>query len=129
MDEAVMSDTRILLIDDDQEVGRALGRLLTHRGYDVVLAGSGPEGLQKLSDGPWDLVLTDLFMPEVDGLEVTRAALRLDPVPAIRIMTGTPDSDLVDDAAKLMGSPPLAKPMSSDQLYAAVEAALASHKS
>jgi DNA-binding NtrC family response regulator len=115
---------RILLIDDHQEVGRAMQRLLTRGGYDVTVAGAGSDGLEMLNSGQWDLVLTDLFMPLVNGIDIARAALQLDPKPAVLIMSGTMESDLVPEAKALLGREPLVKPMNRSELFDAVEDAL-----
>lgn len=64
--------TRILLIEDDDLLARALELELGHEGYDTARAKDGREGLRLALDGNWDLLLLDIMMPELSGLEVLR---------------------------------------------------------
>lgn len=61
---------KILLIDDDDSVRRMIGLTLTHRGHAVTEAGNGREGLALLEQQDFDLLITDIVMPEIDGLEI-----------------------------------------------------------
>lgn len=122
--EVIMSEARILIVDDHQEVGRALGRLLEISGYTVEVLSDGQKAIDRLEQMPWDLLLTDLFMPRIDGVELAKKALALDDAPAVLIMTGTPQSELVPLAIELTGQHPLAKPLSRVQLLKAIEDAL-----
>lgn len=63
---------RILVVDDDQDTRLVLRDWLNWLGHDVVVAASGPEALQQLSESQFDGVLLDLIMPEMNGLEVLR---------------------------------------------------------
>lgn len=72
-----MSKT-VLLIDDDQLVRESLARVLEEKGLNIVQAQDGKEGLEKALSGNIDLVVTDIIMPEVDGLAML-ARLRKDP--------------------------------------------------
>ena len=67
-----MNDDYILLIDDDEEVLGTLSRALKPQGYEVQQARSGAEGLRKIQDRIPDLVILDVMMPGMDGLEVCR---------------------------------------------------------
>ena len=60
----------ILVIDDDQPILEVIQQTLLRFGYQVEIASDGKEGIQKFDDGQFDLVLTDLKMPEVDGIGV-----------------------------------------------------------
>jgi CheY-like chemotaxis protein len=64
---------RILVIDDDAAVRKTLEILLTAEGFDVVEAGTGKAGVEAIKIGAFDLVIVDLFMPEMDGLKTTEA--------------------------------------------------------
>jgi len=61
---------KILLIEDMKGVRESLEVILSLAGYDVHFASNGAEGLQKSKDAPYDLILTDILMPELDGTEV-----------------------------------------------------------
>jgi len=67
------SETVILVIEDDRSIRDALETLLSRKGYIVIVAGHGREGISILEDFGVDLVITDIFMPNMDGLEVIRA--------------------------------------------------------
>jgi two-component system, OmpR family, response regulator ResD len=68
------SEPRVLVIEDDPTARELLQALLEDAGYTVDCATSGPEGLSRILDGGMDLVLLDLMLPELDGLEVCRRA-------------------------------------------------------
>jgi DNA-binding NtrC family response regulator len=59
---------RILVIDDEPQVRNLLERLLTREGYEVVCAGDGDEGLKAYREAPADVVITDIVMPEREGI-------------------------------------------------------------
>jgi two-component system response regulator HydG len=77
---------RVLAVEDDREMLELLAEHLTGEGYQVVAAREGRDALQRLKAEPFDVVLTDLRMPDVDGMEILRAARELQPdVPVILI--------------------------------------------
>jgi pilus assembly protein CpaE len=69
---------RILIVDDDHDTLKLIGLVLERRGYQVSVADNGRLALELAAGGPPDLILLDIMMPEMDGLEVTRR-LRLAP--------------------------------------------------
>lgn len=79
---------KILIAEDDPNLGEALVSYLREKGHLVDLARHGGEALNLLSRHKYSLVLTDLVMPEVDGLEVLRAARQRNPATLVVIMTG-----------------------------------------
>lgn len=122
----VIGSKRILLIDDDPTIRSSVGRLLTRLGYVVQEAAGGREGLEAHRPGAFDLVITDINMPEVDGMEVIDA-LRDQGVPVVAISGGgLTDREMLLDSASLLGAVmTLGKPFLGDELVAVVEAALA----
>jgi CheY-like chemotaxis protein len=72
----VTEKRRIVVIDDDDAIREVLSLTLTGEGYDVETAGSGAEGLVLLGQRPADLVIADLKMPDIDGVEFCRAYAR-----------------------------------------------------
>ena len=60
----------ILVIDDEEAILKMLSLVLTKFGYHVVIAADGKEGIQQFENGNFDLVITDIFMPEMDGNHV-----------------------------------------------------------
>ena len=69
-------ETCLLLIDDEKNFRRVTGLALREEGFDVAEAGDGQEGLQRLQDGDIDVVLCDLNMPVMDGMEFLEAKAR-----------------------------------------------------
>ena len=79
--------SRLLVVDDEATARRALARLLTEDGYEVDVAGSGEEALEKLLTAPPDVLLTDVRMPGIDGIELLTRARAIDPGLPVVIMT------------------------------------------
>jgi len=118
----------ILLVEDDEQFRRMLQRTLERAGYRVVPAADGREALNRIDAVRPDLVLTDLIMPDMEGLETIQALRRREPPPPIVAMSGggrmSPDNYLL--AARRMGArETLAKPFSTAELLAAIGTALA----
>ena len=78
----------ILIVDDDAVFRAALRRYLEREGFDVVSVGDATTGLERIETNPFDLVLTDLRMPGVDGIEFLRRMRRLDPELLSIVVTG-----------------------------------------
>lgn len=83
-----MEQARILVVDDDVRILGFLERCLTDEGYDVAIASGGAEAIDRLSKEAFDLILTDMKMPNVDGLALLRETRRLRPDAAIIVLTG-----------------------------------------
>lgn len=79
---------RILLAEDDDSMRSFLDRALSKAGYDVVAMDNGEDALQRLYQEPFSLLLTDIVMPRLDGIELARRATELDPDLKIMFITG-----------------------------------------
>ncbi len=79
---------RILLAEDDESMRRFLVKALERAGYNVVSFGNGADAYQRLKEEPFALLLTDIVMPEMDGIELARRASELDPSLKIMFITG-----------------------------------------
>lgn len=79
---------RILLIDDDELLRAAIGDLLESGGYIVASAGAGDAGMKMFRAARPDLVITDLTMPETNGIDIVRALAREVPRPRIVVISG-----------------------------------------
>src|SRR5690242_19230714 len=79
----------VLIIDDDAEYRQGLKIFLEHRNYAVLEAANGKEGLRVLDEKPVDLVLTDILMPEQEGIETIQAIRRERPELKIIAMSGS----------------------------------------
>lgn len=111
----------ILVIDDEVGVREILGELLTEEGYSVTLAASGSEGLERFDAGSFDLVITDLAMPKVTGLEVAREIRRRDSCAVCILTSGWPDQRSRDGLDASIADLVLTKPFHLDEVIAAVE--------
>ena len=113
--------TRILLAEDDDSLRAFLARALERAGYEVRACADGEQAIEALNDGPYDLLLTDIVMPGVDGIEVAReAAARM---PALRIMfiTGFAAVALSPGNRAPQGAKVLSKPVHLREIVAEVE--------
>jgi YesN/AraC family two-component response regulator len=81
---------RILIVDDEEAIRDVLYQGLTKFGYQVELAKSGEEALRLFAPGRFDIVITDLKMPQIDGLDLIRIARTKDPKTAFFVITGYP---------------------------------------
>ena len=79
---------RILVIDDEEAVRDLLSQMLQARGYKVVLAANGEEGIGRFKEGEFDLVFTDLGMPKISGWEVSKTIKGINPKVPIAMITG-----------------------------------------
>ena len=79
---------RILLAEDDNDMRRFLAKALANAGYDVVSYDNGRSAYERLREEPFTLLLTDIVMPEMDGIELARRATELDPDLKIMFITG-----------------------------------------
>ncbi len=79
---------RILLAEDDESMRVFLQKALSRAGYDVTSFGTGIEAFERLKEEPFTLLLTDIVMPEMDGIELARRAAEVDPDLKIMFITG-----------------------------------------
>ena len=108
---------RILVIDDDAAMRELLRFVLEEEGYTVIEAADGAEGLQWYQADPTDLVITDLHMPGMDGLELLAALRRVVPPPALLAISGNQEALT---QAKRFTPHTFAKPLPLEQVLAAV---------
>jgi two-component system, cell cycle response regulator CpdR len=117
----------VVVIDDDEPIRRTLGVLLERAGYAVVLAPDGEEGLRRCRAAVPDLVMTDIHLPGIDGIEVALALRTLAPALPVIVMSGgdrTERLDLLGSALLLGAVRVLRKPFTIDEALSAIEAAL-----
>jgi DNA-binding NtrC family response regulator len=123
-----MSKGKILVVDDEDIVRTSCNRTLSPEGYEVRLAKNGVEGLKMASEERFDLVLTDLKMPDMDGIEVLRIIREKWPETAVIIVTGYQTVDTAVKAIKLGAYDYIEKPFTPDALISAVAEAMANRK-
>lgn len=114
---------RILIVDDEPQITRVLRRSLTTHGYEVRVASDGLAALQTFGDWPPDLVVTDLSMPNIDGLELCRNLRAISPLPIIVLSVRGEESTKVQ-ALDAGADDYVTKPFGMDELLARIRAAL-----
>src|SRR6266511_3244992 len=119
-----MTGERILVVDDEPTVLDACARALTRRRYEVHTAAGGAEAISRLSSEPFDLLLTDIKMPDIDGLELVGRAHELDPDLPCVILTGHGSLDTAIDSIRLGVSGFVVKPFTLQELMRAVDVPL-----
>src|SRR5574341_782058 len=115
---------RILVIDDDADVRRVIRRTLEAEGHNVREAADGKAGMKLYRERPADLVVTDLFMPEQEGLETIRELRRSFKDVKILVVTGSPPGGPMDfraHATALGAKATLSKPFTREELLGAVQ--------
>jgi len=119
--------TKILVIEDDDDIRTLIKRVLGHEGHEVVEAKDGSIGIAAFRDSGPDLVISDIIMPNTDGLEAIEKILTLQPdAKIIAISGGGPlaSSDFLAYAKKLGVLKTLAKPFTPPDLLKMVEEVL-----
>ncbi|HLX39120.1 MAG TPA: response regulator, partial [Ktedonobacteraceae bacterium] len=107
---------RILIVDDEPHLPYQIGRFLKKHGYEVYCAGDGEAGLQEMQKRSIDLVLLDLRMPKMNGLEVLKEIRHTDQELPVIIMTANGDVKDAVTAMKLGASDYLLKGFDLDEL-------------
>ncbi len=118
---------KILIIDDDQMVSATIELLLLKAGHTVTLAGNGNLGVASFKESPADLIITDIIMPEKEGIETIQEIRALSAkVPIIAISGGgrTKNYDFLRMANKLGANEVLKKPFANDELLSLVNKCL-----
>lgn len=107
-----MKGSRILLVDDEVVFTTNMSKLLTSRGYRVTAVNSGDAAIQELEKNDYDVVVLDLKMPGMDGMEVLRRIRKRWPTIPVAIVTGHGTIELAVEAMKLGAIDFIQKPFS-----------------
>ena len=118
------SRPRCLVVDDEPRLRQVLSRLMESDGFDCEQAGSGVEALERLQKQPASLVLTDLRMPQMDGLELLRHVRALYPDTAVVMITAVADVETAVGCLAIGAMDYLTKPFHLDEVRARVSQAL-----
>lgn len=116
--------TRLLLVDDEEGIRTVLGLLLQDMGYNVTLAASGAQALDALAQNAMPLVLSDIKMPGMDGLQLLAAIRTAHPFTETIMLTGHGDMELAVACLRLGAADFLTKPVGDDALAVALQRAL-----
>jgi len=119
-----MAGRDVLIVDDDRQVRDVLRQIFLAAGYKCVLAKDGDEGLQVFKAGRPPLVVTDLKMPGIAGIELLRQARAVDGDVAVIVLTDAADWKNAIESLKLGAHAFLMKPINMDELLITVERAL-----
>jgi two-component system KDP operon response regulator KdpE len=119
---------KILVVDDEEVTRLSLAEILSLEGYQVASAKSGEEALQKLKKETFDLVLADLVMKEVDGLQVMEAAKKLSPETVVIMLTAYGTLESAIQAMRQGAYDYLIKPCGAQEIVASVESGLAKQR-
>jgi len=112
---------RILLVDDTENIRTLLTELLDTMGYRVLEAKDGEEAMKLVEIGPIDLVMTDLKMPKMDGIELTRAVRRIEPHLPIIVYSAYRFIDTASVALKAGANEYITKPFLQTKIKQVVE--------
>ena len=112
---------KILLAEDDDDMRRFLVRALEKAGHDVTSFEEGASAFEEVKQATFDLLLTDIVMPEMDGIELARRAAELDPSLKIMFITGFAAVALNPDSRAPKDAKVLSKPFHLRDLVAEVE--------
>ncbi|MBN9043285.1 MAG: response regulator [Rhizobiales bacterium 62-47] len=116
---------KILLAEDDNDMRRFLVKALENAGYQVSSYDNGLSAYQRLREEPFEMLLTDIVMPEMDGIELARRASELDPDIKIMFITGFAAVALNADSEAPKNAKVLAKPVHLRELVSEVNKLLA----
>lgn len=119
-----MSSPRILVVDDEMIVCESCQRILDEEGYEVEIALSGKEAFKKMKENPFDVVITDLKMPGIDGMEVLKKLHKEYPDTVIIMITGFGTVQTAVEAMKLGAFDYIPKPFTPDEVSVVVKKAL-----
>ena len=114
----------IHVIDDEPIILEVLGQLLSSEGFEVEISASGEEALQKYESRPFDIVLLDLMMPDMSGLEVLRTIRRIQPQALVIIITAYASVESAIEAMKLGAFDYVQKPFKHEELLLTIARAL-----
>lgn len=115
---------RILIVDDEELIRTAFARFLETRGYETVVTDSGRAAIAQLRAGPFTVLLSDVFMPEMSGLQLLAEALRIDGDLAVLMLTANSDAHAATEALSQGAMDYLVKPIELTVLERAVARAI-----
>ncbi len=119
-----MQNPRVLVVDDEEIVCESVKRILEEENYEVEIALSGFEAFDKMATNPFDIVITDLKMPGIDGMEVLRRIRREYPNTIVIMITGFSTVETAVEAMKLGAFDYIPKPFTPDEVSVVVKKAV-----
>lgn len=126
--ESLVATKRILVVDDEASIRDLCARVLERAGFVVAAASSGEEAVSILNEEPFDLVISDIRMPGLSGLEVLEAAKHLHPGIRVVLITGFGTAQTLERARQSGADRILTKPFNPMELLGAVREILPAQK-
>jgi DNA-binding NtrC family response regulator len=117
--------TRVLLVDDEEEFVQALSERLALRDYDITTSLSGDDALEKIKQYNYDVVILDVAMPGIDGLEALREIKKIKPLTEVIMLTGQGTVEAAIEGMKLGAFDFLMKPCNTEDLDTKIKKAQA----
>ncbi|MCD4717206.1 MAG: response regulator [Desulfobacterales bacterium] len=122
-----MKETHILVMEDDASISAALDMILTEAGYDVDVAETGEAALELFEQKGFDLIIADLKLPGINGMEVIKQIKGKKPDMEVIVITGVGTQPIAEEAMTLGAHDFLPKPFTDDQIKTAINEALKHH--
>lgn len=119
-----MAQEKILVVEDEEKIARLLELELEFEGYQVTKAEDGMEALEKYRTETWDLILLDVMLPGIDGIEVLRRIRKNDPITPVIMLTAKSSVDDKVTGLDLGANDYVTKPFSIEELLARIRACL-----
>jgi DNA-binding response OmpR family regulator len=113
--------TRLLIVDDEPQIGKLFGLKLKLSGYEVVTTTSGAEAIELVRNQPFDLMLLDVLMPDVTGMDVLDSVRQFSQIP---IIIFTARVDIFEIAQRFGANDYISKPLNPDRLIEKIKAVL-----
>ncbi len=114
----------ILVMEDDLNVAKGLAMTLAEEGYGVHIAATGQLAMKAFKEEHFDLLIADMRLPDVNGMDIIRQVKELDPETGVIAITGYPTATIAVEAMKLKVDDFIPKPFNADEIKAAVSKAL-----
>ncbi len=112
--------SKILVADDEKDITDMLAKFLKNSGYETITAQSGLEAIEKVSKEKPEIVLLDIRMPNMDGIETLKVIKEISPKTAVIMITAVNDEDTAKECMELVAFDYVTKPISLDYLERAV---------
>ena len=123
-----MATEKILVVDDEKTVCESVNKIFSRKGYTVDDSLNAKEAMEKIKKTSYDLVITDMKMPEMGGLELLEIIKDYYPELEVILITGYPSTDTADKAIKLGAADYIPKPFTPDEIIEIAEKALKRRK-
>jgi DNA-binding NtrC family response regulator len=120
-----MEKKKVLIVDDDKDIVRIVATMLEGRGWDIAAAYGGAEAIEKVAASKPDVILLDIMMPEMNGIEVLKRIKKLDAAARIIMITAFGDVESYLDSMELGAYEYINKPFETDELLEMIDRVVA----